>query len=71
MKSSILPKKQRRLSATELDRALEGYSLKVLRADVDARDRSEQERLVSARAKRIVKLPSVQAMGNVWFKRTG
>jgi len=54
--------REKKSNPTELDRAMEEYSVKVLQGRVQDEDTSEYQRLLITRTNRLVKLPSARAM---------
>ncbi|PCJ04466.1 MAG: hypothetical protein COB16_18665 [Rhodobacteraceae bacterium] len=59
-------------SATIVDRALEEYSLKLLRGMAATEDANEYERLLAKRKKLLIRLPSARALGaSRWLKKVG
>lgn len=51
-----LPRPKRRKNATEIDRAVEEYSLKILQGSAKPEDVAEYERLSASRRRNMVKI---------------
>lgn len=63
MSDSVMEKPGRQ-SATELDRAMEAYALRLLRNEtLSTEEKAKYEQLLAARRKRLLRLRSVRGLG--------